>query len=154
METLPLIFDPKESLELVKHHNPKLWEVDLVKPTTSILVKVINMGTTLTKALNQCIQENQTMVDRILTMAAYQNIMDKEIKRYRRICGEIDQILKQQEYLNSNRTISEKDKVTLSEFYEKKLRELKADRKSLLRNKEVCRELKVDFETVTQKPTP
>lgn len=148
MEYIPLTFTPKESLQLLKEHNPQFWEVDLVKPRISILVKVINHGCSLTKALEITLKKTETMADCIIAMAAYQQIMNEQVNKYKSNLKAQEQIRTQKLYLNNDKKISHEHWVILTHYYNTKMSQLETEKKELLQDKDVCRALKVEFETV------
>lgn len=147
MTEIPLLFDPKESLEILKYHNPEFWEVDIISQKIDILQQVNPFKISHSKALGNCIRDCKTMAERILVMAAYQNIMDQKAVHYQNTCDKIARVEFQIKHLTDSVTISEADMMIIGEFYYDELLRLLVIRKDCLATPELCRHLQVQYDS-------
>ncbi|HEA19979.1 MAG TPA: hypothetical protein ENH87_03575 [Pricia antarctica] len=153
MKTIPFSFDPKESLELVQYHNPKLWGVDIVQPKLKIQTQVNSHNISYTKALGNCIRNCEDMAERILVMAAYQHIMDQKAIHYQNICNKITRVRLQEKALSNSILIQAKDRAPIFEFYAKQGEILEKEKALLLECPELRRHLQIQYDTAQEPKT-
>lgn len=144
-----LSFSTKEALELVQSHNPKQWLLDIEKPIYKIINYTRVHQISLTEAQDSIIATNYHMADNIFTMAAYQHIMNKKIETYGEVLDQINSINNQMLYAQNSNITSGKEKAELMDYYQDKLQALEAQRKHLLKQPEVCKELEVRYKEVS-----
>lgn len=145
--SLKLNFTTKESLDLVKLHNPEMWQCDLLRPVNNLLAFSATHRLSYTDALRAMTKVKSKMARKIYLMAAFQHIMDSKVKEYHKTNEQIQMYAKQLVHLIH--APWDKDcKEELKEHYEDRLHCLREKRGKLLSIKEVQMSLKVESETI------
>ena len=148
MGALKLTICPSEALELVKQHQPLVWECKLYTFNAALLHTVDADNVTLTKALQHLLNKYNSTASKIYSLASYYHIMSETIKEYENVCNQLEKYEAQLLAIPKSIAISQEDRHTLTVFTNNQIKKLRARKKELHHYPEVINNIEVTAEIV------
>lgn len=156
MGALKLTFCPGDALQLVKEHQPLVWECKLYTYNSELLHIVDAKNVSLTKALQHLVNKYSNMASKIYALASYQHIMSETIKEYNNVTTSIKKYTAQLLAIQTPGQvpiISQSELDTLMQFYRDQIKSLETRKTQLLAYPEVVNNIEVTAEIVSANQT-